>query len=173
MALPPICQNLARPTLSVRPCSFISNLSVWELASARLVWSQVPGADMHARPGAGRMASDKITTEAWRVGRENPDRQVLRPTPINQIRPQDQQTAGSMTFEALALRFGKGRWVHSLGARQEVNDAIPFPMAASCFLHEHSSIIVFRLGAGEGADGLIAVASGASAMRARLSPFAL
>ena len=111
---------------------------------------------------------DKITTELAEWDEKNPDRKSA-PYAVNQI---VHKTNNRLDHDVeMCVKWKVPVVITSLGARQEVNDAIH--SYGGIVLHDIINIVFAHKALEKGADGLIAVASGAGGHAGTLSPFAL
>jgi nitronate monooxygenase len=166
MALPPILQNLRLPILG-SPLFIISNPElVIEQCKAGVIGS-FPA--LNARPGPVLDEwLDRITTELAEWDEKNPDKKAA-PFAVNQI---VHKTNNRLDHDVeMCVKHKVPIVITSLGARTEVNDAIH--SYGGIVLHDIINSIFARKALDKGADGLIAVASGAGGHAGTISPFAL
>ncbi|MBU2604341.1 MAG: nitronate monooxygenase family protein [Alphaproteobacteria bacterium] len=166
MALPPVLQNLRVPVIG-SPLFIISNPDLVIAQCKAGVVGSFPA--LNARPGPVLDEwLDKITTELAEWDEKNPDRKSA-PYAVNQI---VHKTNNRLDHDVEAcVRWKVPVVITSLGARQEVNDAIH--SYGGIVLHDIINIVFAHKALEKGADGLIAVASGAGGHAGTLSPFAL
>ena len=111
---------------------------------------------------------DKITTELAEYNEKNPDRPAA-PFAVNQI---VHKTNNRLDHDVeMCVKYKVPVVITSLGARQEVNDAIH--SYGGIVLHDIINVVFAHKALEKGADGLIAVCSGAGGHAGTLSPFAL
>jgi nitronate monooxygenase len=166
MALPPILQNLRLPIIG-SPLFIISNPElVIEQCKAGVIGS-FPA--LNARPGPVLDEwLDRITTELAEWDEKNPDKKAA-PFAVNQI---VHKTNNRLDHDVeMCVKHKVPIVITSLGARTEVNDAIH--SYGGIVLHDIINSIFARKALDKGADGLIAVASGAGGHAGTISPFAL
>ncbi len=166
MALPPILQNTPLPIIG-SPLFIISNPDLVIAQCKAGVIGSFPA--LNARPGPVLHEwLDKITTELAEYNEKNPDKPAA-PFAVNQI---VHKTNNRLDHDVEAcVEFKVPIIITSLGARQEVNDAIH--SYGGIVLHDIINSIFARKALDKGADGLIAVASGAGGHAGTISPFAL
>ena len=166
MALPPILQNLRVPAIG-SPLFIISNPDlVIEQCKAGVVGS-FPA--LNARPGPVLDEwLDRITTELAEHDAKNPDRKAA-PFAVNQI---VHKTNNRLEHDVeMCVKWKVPVVITSLGARVDVNDAIH--SYGGIVLHDIIDTFFAKKALEKGADGLIAVCSGAGGHAGTLSPFAL
>ena len=166
MALPPVLQNLRIPIIG-SPLFIVSNPNlVIEQCKAGIVGS-FPA--LNARPEA--MLDewlDRITTELAEHTAKNPDRPAA-PFAVNQI---VHKTNPRLDHDMeMCVKYKVPVIITSLGAREEVNEAAH--SYGGIVLHDIINIRFAKKALEKGADGIIAVCSGAGGHAGKLSPFAL
>ena len=166
MALPPVLQNLRIPVIG-SPLFIVSNPNlVIEQCKAGIVGS-FPA--LNARPEA--MLDewlDRITTELAEHTAKNPDRPAA-PFAVNQI---VHKTNPRLDHDMeMCVKYKVPVIITSLGAREEVNEAAH--SYGGIVLHDIINIRFAKKALEKGADGIIAVCSGAGGHAGKLSPFAL
>ena len=166
MSLPPVLQNLRVPVIG-SPLFIISNPDLVIAQCKAGVVGSFPA--LNARPGPVLDEwLDKITTELAEWDEKNPDRKSA-PYAVNQI---VHKTNNRLDHDVeMCVKWKVPVVITSLGARQEVNDAIH--SYGGIVLHDIINIVFAHKALEKGADGLIAVASGAGGHAGTLSPFAL
>ncbi len=166
MALPPVLQNLRIPVIG-SPLFIISNPELVIAQCKAGIVGSFPS--LNARPGPVLHEwLDRITTELGEYSAKNPDRPAA-PFAVNQI---VHKTNNRLEHDIEAcVKFKVPVIITSLGARQDVNDAIH--SYGGVVLHDVIDTRFARKAIEKGADGLIAVASGAGGHAGTLSPFAL
>jgi nitronate monooxygenase len=124
---------------------------------------------LNARPGPVLDEwLDRITTELAEWDEKNPDKKAA-PFAVNQI---VHKTNNRLDHDVeMCVKHKVPIVITSLGARTEVNDAIH--SYGGIVLHDIINSIFARKALDKGADGLIAVASGAGGHAGTISPFAL
>ena len=166
MALPPVLQNLRIPVIG-SPLFIVSNPNlVIEQCKAGIVGS-FPA--LNARPES--MLDewlDRITTELAEHTAKNPDRPAA-PFAVNQI---VHKTNIRLEHDMeMCVKYKVPVIITSLGAREEVNQAAH--SYGGVVLHDIINIRFAKKALEKGADGIIAVCSGAGGHAGKLSPFAL
>ena len=166
MALPPVLQNLRLPVIA-SPLFIISNPDLVIAQCKAGVVGSFPA--LNARPGPVLDEwLDRITTELAEHDAKNPDRPSA-PFAVNQI---VHKTNNRLDHDVeMCVKYKVPVIITSLGARQEVNDAIH--SYGGIVLHDVINAIFARKALEKGADGLIAVAAGAGGHAGTISPFAL
>lgn len=166
MALPPLLSGLRIPVVAA-PLFIISNpKSVIAQCKAGIVGS-MPA--LNARPAEQLEAWLKeITEELDRHNQANPDSPAA-PYAVNQIVHRSNDRL--MHDIEMCVKYRVPITITSLGARQEVNDAMH--SVGGITLHDVINDKFARKAIEKGADGLIAVAWGAGGHAGTLSPFAL
>ena len=166
MALPPILQNLRIPVIG-SPLFIISNPDLVIAQCKAGVVGSFPA--LNARPEHVLDEwLDKITTELAEYNEKNPDRPAA-PFAVNQI---VHKTNNRLDHDVeMCVKYKVPVVITSLGARQEVNDAIH--SYGGIVLHDIINVVFAHQALEKGADGLIAVCSGAGGHAGTLSPFAL
>ena len=166
MALPPVLQNLRVPVIG-SPLFIISNPDLVIAQCKAGVVGSFPA--LNARPGPVLDEwLDKITTELAEWDEKNPDRKSA-PYAVNQI---VHKTNNRLEHDVEAcVRWKVPVVITSLGARQDVNDAIH--SYGGIVLHDIINVVFAHKALEKGADGLIAVCTGAGGHAGTLSPFAL
>ncbi|MDG1827382.1 MAG: nitronate monooxygenase family protein [Henriciella sp.] len=166
MALPPILQNLRLPIIG-SPLFIISNPELVIAQCKAGVIGSFPA--LNARPGPVLDEwLDRITTELAEWDEKNPDKKAA-PFAVNQI---VHKTNNRLDHDVeMCVKHKVPIVITSLGARTEVNDAIH--SYGGIVLHDIINSIFARKALDKGADGLIAVASGAGGHAGTISPFAL
>ncbi len=166
MALPSLLSGLRIPVVAA-PLFIISNpKSVIAQCKAGIVGS-MPA--LNARPAEQLEAWLKeITEELDRHNQANPDSPAA-PYAVNQIVHRSNDRL--MHDIEMCVKYRVPITITSLGARQEVNDAMH--SVGGITLHDVINDKFARKAVEKGADGLIAVAWGAGGHAGTLSPFAL
>ena len=166
MSVPPILQNLRIPVIG-SPLFIISNPDLVIAQCKAGIVGSFPS--LNARPGPVLAEwLDKITTELAEYDAKNPDRPSA-PFAVNQI------VHGSndrlMHDVEMCVEYKVPLVITSLGARVEVNEAIH--SYGGIVLQDIINVKFAKKALEKGADGLIAVCSGAGGHAGTLSPFAL
>lgn len=166
MALPPVLQNLRIPVIA-SPLFLISTPDLVIAQCKAGVVGSFPA--LNARPGPVLHEwLERITTELAEYNRQNPDRPAA-PFAVNQI---VHKTNNRLEHDIEAcVKFKVPIIITSLGARKDVNDAIH--SYGGIVLHDVIDTFFARKALEKGADGLIAVCTGAGGHAGVLSPFAL
>ena len=166
MALPPVLQNLRIPVIG-SPLFIISNPDLVIAQCKAGVIGSFPS--LNARPES--MLDewlDQITTELAEYDAKNPDRPSA-PFAVNQI---VHKTNNRLDHDVeMCVKYKVPLVITSLGAREEVNQAIH--SYGGIVMHDIINTIFARKALDKGADGLIAVASGAGGHAGTISPLAL
>ncbi|MEM6534187.1 MAG: nitronate monooxygenase family protein [Pseudomonadota bacterium] len=166
MSVPPILQNLRIPVIG-SPLFIISNPDLVIAQCKAGIVGSFPSLNARPEPVLGEWL-DKITTELAEYDAQNPDRPSA-PFAVNQI------VHGSndrlMHDVEMCVEYKVPVVITSLGARPEVNDAIH--SYGGIVLHDIINVWFAKKALEKGADGLIAVCSGAGGHAGTLSPFAL
>lgn len=111
---------------------------------------------------------DRITSELADYNAKNPDRPAA-PFAVNQI---VHKSNDRLEHDVeMCVKYKVPLVITSLGAREEVNQAIH--SYGGIVMHDIINIVFAHKALEKGADGLIAVASGAGGHAGQLSPFAL
>ncbi|MFN3910823.1 NAD(P)H-dependent flavin oxidoreductase [Hyphomonas sp.] len=166
MALPPILQNMRIPVIA-SPLFLISTPDLVIAQCKAGVVGSFPA--LNARPGPVLHEwLERITTELAEYNRQNPDRPAA-PFAVNQI---VHKTNNRLEHDIEAcVKFKVPIIITSLGARKDVNDAIH--SYGGIVLHDVIDTFFARKALEKGANGLIAVCTGAGGHAGVLSPFAL
>jgi nitronate monooxygenase len=166
MSVPPVLQNLRIPVIA-SPLFIISNAELVIAQCKAGVVGSFPA--LNARPGPVLHEwLDKITNELGEYNIKNPDRPAA-PFAVNQI---VHKTNNRLDHDIEAcVKFKVPVIITSLGARQDVNDAIH--SYGGIVMHDVIDTWFAKKALEKGADGLIAVAAGAGGHAGKLSPFAL
>ncbi len=166
MALPPVLQNLRIPVIA-SPLFIISGPDLVIAQCKAGVVGSFPA--LNARPGPVLHEwLDRITTELGEYSAKNPDRPAA-PFAVNQI---VHKTNNRLEHDIEAcVKFKVPVVITSLGARKDVNDAIH--SYGGIVLHDVIDTWFAKKALEKGADGLIAVCTGAGGHAGVLSPFAL
>jgi nitronate monooxygenase len=166
MSLPPILEGLALP-LVCSPLFIISNPDLVIAQCKAGVVGSFPALNARPEPALNEWL-DRITTELAEHNDKHPERPAA-PFAVNQIVHKSNDRL-ERDLE-LCAKYKVPITITSLGAREDVN----------CSVHSYGGIVLHDIidnffakkAIAKGADGLIAVASGAGGHAGRLSPFAL
>ena len=166
MSVPPILQNLRIPVIA-SPLFIISNPDLVIAQCKAGVVGSFPA--LNARPGPVLHEwLDRISTELAEYDAKNPDRPSA-PYAVNQI---VHKTNNRLDHDIEAcVKFKVPLVITSLGARKDVNDAIH--SYGGIVMHDVIDTFFAKKALEKGADGLIAVATGAGGHAGVLSPIAL
>jgi len=166
MALPPVLQNLRIPVIA-SPLFIISNPDLVIAQCKAGIVGSFPA--LNARPGPVLHDwLDRITTELGEHNVKHPDRPAA-PFAVNQI---VHKTNNRLDHDVEAcVKFKVPVIITSLGARKDLNDAIH--SYGGIVMHDVIDTFFAKKALEKGADGLIAVCTGAGGHAGRLSPFAL
>lgn len=166
MALPPILQSLRIPVIG-SPLFIVSGPELVIAQCKAGIVGSFPA--LNARPDhvLGEWL-DRITSELAEHNEKHPDRPAA-PFAVNQI---VHKTNNRLEHDVeMCVKYKVPVVITSLGARQEVNDAIH--SYGGIVLHDIINIVFAHKALEKGADGLIAVCAGAGGHAGTLSPFAL
>lgn len=167
MSLPAILQNRLSLPVVCSPLFIISNPDLVVAQCKAGVVGSFPA--LNARPGPVLNDwLDRITTELAEHDAKHPDRPSA-PFAVNQIVHKSNDRLDHDL--ELCVRYKVPIVITSLGARTEVNDAVH--SYGGIVLHDIINNTFARKAIEKGADGLIAVATGAGGHAGVLSPFAL
>lgn len=167
MSLPAILQNRLSLPVVCSPLFIISNPDLVIAQCKAGVVGSFPA--LNARPGPVLNDwLDRITTELAEHDAKHPDRPAA-PFAVNQIVHKSNDRLDHDL--ELCVRYKVPIVITSLGARTEVNDAVH--SYGGIVLHDIINNTFARKAIEKGADGLIAVATGAGGHAGVLSPFAL
>jgi nitronate monooxygenase len=166
MSLPPVLQNLRIPVIA-SPLFIISTPDLVIAQCKAGVVGSFPA--LNARPGPVLHDwLDRISNELAEYDLKNPDRPSA-PYAVNQI---VHKTNNRLDHDMEAcVKFKVPVVITSLGARKDVNDAIH--SYGGIVLHDVIDTFFAKKALEKGADGLIAVCTGAGGHAGTLSPFAL
>jgi nitronate monooxygenase len=166
MSLPPILQNLRIPVIA-SPLFLISTPDLVIAQCKAGVVGSFPA--LNARPGPVLHEwLERITTELAEYNLQNPDRPAA-PFAVNQI---VHKTNNRLQHDIDAcVKFKVPIIITSLGAQKDLNDAIH--SYGGIVLHDVIDTRFAKKALEKGADGLIAVCTGAGGHAGVLSPFAL
>lgn len=166
MALPPILQNLRIPVIGA-PLFIISGPELVITQCKAGVVGSFPS--LNAR--SGHVLDewlDQITTELAEHDEKHPDHPSA-PYAVNQIVHKSNDRL--MHDVEMCVKHKVPIVITSLGARVEVNEVIH--SYGGIVMHDIINIVFAHKALEKGADGLIAVCTGAGGHAGRLSPFAL
>ena len=166
MSLPPVLQNLRIPVIA-SPLFLISTPDLVIAQCKAGIVGSFPA--LNARPGPVLHEwLERITTELAEYNRQNPDRPAA-PFAVNQI---VHKTNNRLQHDIDAcVKFKVPIIITSLGAQKDLNDAIH--SYGGVVLHDVIDTRFAKKALEKGADGLIAVCTGAGGHAGVLSPFAL
>ncbi|WP_084396212.1 NAD(P)H-dependent flavin oxidoreductase [Henriciella aquimarina] len=166
MALPPVLQNLRLPVIG-SPLFIISNPDLVIAQCKAGIVGSFPS--LNARP-LSQLDEwlDRITSELDAHNKANPDKPAA-PFAVNQI---VHKTNNRLEQDLeLCVKYKVPLVITSLGARQEVNDAVH--SYGGIVMHDIINVVFAHKALEKGAHGLIAVCAGAGGHAGTLSPFAL
>ena len=166
MSVPPVLQNLRLPVIG-SPLFIISGPELVLAQCKAGVVGSFPS--LNARP-LSQLDEwlDQITSELDSYNKANPDRPAA-PFAVNQI---VHKTNNRLEEDLeLCVKYKVPLVITSLGARQEVNDAIH--SYGGIVMHDIINVVFAHKALEKGADGLVAVCTGAGGHAGTLSPFAL
>ncbi|SOE83711.1 NAD(P)H-dependent flavin oxidoreductase YrpB, nitropropane dioxygenase family [Burkholderia sp. YR290] len=167
MPLPPILANRLSIPVVASPLFIISNPDLVIAQCKAGIVGSFPA--LNARPeGALDEWLDRITTELAEHDVKNPDRPSA-PYAVNQIVHKSNNRLESDM--AICEKYKVPIVITSLGAREEINDAVH--RWGGIVLHDVINNSFAKKAVQKGADGLIAVATGAGGHAGVMSPFAL
>ncbi len=166
MALPPILQNLRLPLIG-SPMFIVSGPELVIAQCKAGIVGSFPALNARPEPVLHEWL-DQITTELAEYDEKNPDRPSA-PFAVNQI---VHRSNNRLEHDVEAcVKFKVPIVITSLGARVDLNEAIH--SYGGITLHDVINLFFAKKALEKGADGLIAVASGAGGHAGGLSPFAL
>ncbi|MCP1198187.1 nitronate monooxygenase family protein [Notoacmeibacter sp. MSK16QG-6] len=166
MALPPVLQNLRLPIIG-SPMFIVSGPEMVIAQCKAGIVGSFPA--LNARPAEVLDEwLDRITTELAEHDQKNPDRPSA-PFAVNQIVHKSNDRL--MADVQMCVKHKAPIVITSLGAVPEVNDAVH--SYGGIVLHDVINTRFARKALEKGADGLVAVASGAGGHAGTLSPLAL
>lgn len=166
MALPPILQNLRLPLIG-SPMFIVSGPELVIAQCKAGIVGSFPALNARPEPVLHEWL-DRITTELAEYDEKNPDRPSA-PFAVNQI---VHRSNNRLEHDVEAcVKFKVPIVITSLGARVDLNEAIH--SYGGITLHDVINLFFAKKALEKGADGLIAVASGAGGHAGGLSPFAL
>ncbi|WP_084419478.1 NAD(P)H-dependent flavin oxidoreductase [Henriciella litoralis] len=166
MSVPAALSNLRLPLIG-SPLFIISNPELVIAQCKAGVVGSFPS--LNARP-LSQLDEwlDQITSELDSHNKANPDRPAA-PFAVNQI---VHKTNNRLEEDLeLCVKYKAPLVITSLGARTEVNDAVH--SYGGIVMHDIINVVFAHKALEKGADGLIAVCSGAGGHAGTLSPFAL
>ena len=166
MSLPAILEGLALP-LICSPLFIISNPDLVIAQCKAGVVGSFPALNARPEPALDEWL-DRITTELAEYNAMHPD-QPAAPFAVNQIVHKSNDRL-ERDLE-LCAKYKVPITITSLGAREDVNQSVH--SYGGIVLHDIIDNFFAKKAIAKGADGLIAVASGAGGHAGRLSPFAL
>jgi nitronate monooxygenase len=166
MSLPAILQGLALPMIC-SPLFIISNPDLVIAQCKAGVVGSFPALNARPEPALDEWL-DRITTELAEHNAKHPERPAA-PFAVNQIVHKSNDRL-ERNLE-LCAKHKVPITITSLGAREDVNRSVH--SYGGIVLHDIIDNFFARKAIAKGADGLIAVASGAGGHAGRLSPFAL
>lgn len=166
MSVPPILQNMRLPIIA-SPLFIISTPELVIAQCKAGIVGSFPA--LNARPGPVLDEwLDQISTELAEHDEKNPDRKSA-PFAVNQI---VHKTNNRLDHDVeMCVKHKVPLVITSLGARQDVNDAIH--SYGGIVMHDIINVEFAKKALQRGADGLVAVCAGAGGHAGTLSPFAL
>ncbi len=166
MSVPPILQNMRLPIIA-SPLFIISTPELVIAQCKAGIVGSFPA--LNARPGPVLDEwLDQISTELAEHDEKNPDRKSA-PYAVNQI---VHKTNNRLDHDVeMCVKHKVPLVITSLGARQDVNDAIH--SYGGIVMHDIINVEFAKKALQRGADGLVAVCAGAGGHAGTLSPFAL
>jgi nitronate monooxygenase len=166
MSLPAILEGLALPMIC-SPLFIISNPDLVIAQCKAGVVGSFPALNARPDPALDEWL-DRITTELGEYNAKHPERPAA-PFAVNQIVHKSNDRL-ERDLE-LCAKYKVPITITSLGAREDVNQSVH--SYGGIVLHDIIDNFFAKKAIAKGADGLIAVASGAGGHAGRLSPFAL
>ena len=167
MSLPPILQNKLRLPAVGSPLFIISNPDLVIAQCKAGIIGSFPA--LNARPAEVlEQWLKRITEELDDYNQKNPDTPAA-PFAVNQIVHKSNDRL--MHDVEMCVKYKVPVTITSLGARTEVNDAMH--SVGGIVIHDVINNTFAKKAIEKGADGVIAVASGAGGHAGTLSPFAL
>jgi nitronate monooxygenase len=170
MSLPPILQGLRLPVVGA-PLFIISNPDLVVAQCTAGIVGSFPALNAREADGEPIMLDiwlQRITEELDRYNQANPDTPAA-PYAVNQI--VHRSNPRLMRDLEICVKWKVPIMITSLGAREEVNEAAH--SYGGITLHDIINNRFAKKAVEKGADGLIAVATGAGGHAGTLSPFAL
>lgn len=166
MALPPILQNLRLPLIG-SPMFIVSGPELVIAQCKAGIVGSFPALNARPEPVLHEWL-DRISTELAEYDEKNPERPSA-PYAVNQI---VHRSNNRLEHDVEAcVKFKVPIVITSLGARVDLNEAIH--SYGGITMHDIINMKFARKALEKGADGLVAVASGAGGHAGGLSPFAL
>ena len=167
MSLPPILEGRLSLPMICSPLFIISNPDLVIAQCKAGVVGSFPALNARPEPALDQWL-DRITTELAEHDARHPDRPAA-PFAVNQIVHKSNDRL-ERDLE-LCAKYRVPITITSLGAREDVNRSVH--SYGGIVLHDVIDNAFAKKAIDKGADGLIAVASGAGGHAGRLSPFAL
>ena len=167
MSLPPILEGRLSLPMICSPLFIISNPDLVIAQCKAGVVGSFPALNARPEPALDEWL-DRITTELAEHNARHPDRPAA-PFAVNQIVHKSNDRL-ERDLE-LCAKYKVPITITSLGAREDVNRSVH--SYGGIVLHDVIDNAFAKKAIDKGADGLIAVASGAGGHAGRLSPFAL
>ena len=167
MSLPPILEGRLSLPMICSPLFIISNPDLVIAQCKAGVVGSFPALNARPEPALEQWL-DRITTELAEHDARHPDRPAA-PFAVNQIVHKSNDRL-ERDLE-LCAKYRVPITITSLGAREDVNRSVH--SYGGIVLHDVIDNAFAKKAIDKGADGLIAVASGAGGHAGRLSPFAL
>ncbi len=166
MALPKILQNLRLPVIG-SPMFIVSGPELVIAQCKAGIVGSFPALNARPQPVLDEWL-DRITTELAEYSEKNPDRPAA-PFAVNQIVHKSNDRL--MEDLDLCVKYKVPIIITSLGARKDLNETVH--SYGGIVLHDIINVFFAKKALQKGADGLIAVCTGAGGHAGRLSPFAL
>lgn len=167
MSLPPLLEGRLTLPMICSPLFIISNPDLVIAQCKAGVVGSFPALNARPEPALAEWL-DRITTELAEYNAHHPDRPAA-PFAVNQIVHKSNDRL-ERDLE-LCAQYKVPITITSLGAREDVNQSVH--SYGGIVLHDVIDNFFAKKAIAKGADGLIAVASGAGGHAGRLSPFAL
>jgi nitronate monooxygenase len=166
MMLPSALQKLKLPAIG-SPLFIISNPELVIAQCKAGIVGSFPALNARPEPVLEEWLI-QITTELEQYSKDNPDAPAA-PFAVNQIVHKSNDRL--MHDVEMCVKYKVPIVITSLGARADVNDAIH--SYGGIVLHDITNVVHAKKALAKGADGLIAVCTGAGGHAGTLSPFAL
>lgn len=166
MSLPTALQKLQLPVIG-SPLFIISNPELVIAQCKAGIVGSFPALNARPEPVLEEWLI-QITTELEQYSKDNPDSPAA-PFAVNQIVHKSNDRL--MHDVEMCVKYKVPIVITSLGAREDVNEAIH--SYGGIVLHDITNVLHAKKALAKGADGLIAVCTGAGGHAGTLSPFAL
>jgi len=166
VALPEILQNLRLPVIG-SPLFIVSGPDLVIAQCKAGIVGSFPALNARPQPVLDEWL-DRITTELAEHNEKNPEHPAA-PFAVNQIVHKSNDRL--MEDLEMCVKYKAPIVITSLGAREDLNDTVH--SYGGIVMHDIINIFFAKKALEKGADGLIAVCTGAGGHAGRLSPFSL